>query len=347
LRSERTGVRDYPALNRPSPAAPPPGPPRLSAVIPLYNCLPLTRRCLETLQATLPAGLAHEIIFVDDGSTDGTRAWLQTLAPPVRVVLHERNLGFAAACNRGAAAAGGEFLALLNSDLELQPGWLEPMLAGFDRLPRPACIGNVQLQAGTRVLDHAGITVGADGKPGHLRTLPVAAGDTPDYAAMPAVTGACALLPRSLFTGLGGFDEGFVNGGEDVDFCFRARAAGSTVWTALNSTVLHHVSASPGRKLHDEENSYRLFRKWRRELEAAAWHAWCEAYLADARAGVLPRHPPAERAAEEFLAGRQPRPGRWAESNVIQNLLTEEARWERLFPAAPNPLAASAGSPSS
>jgi glycosyltransferase involved in cell wall biosynthesis len=48
-------------------------PPRLSVVIPLFNGLALTRRCLETLRATLPAGLAHEIILVDDGSTDGTR----------------------------------------------------------------------------------------------------------------------------------------------------------------------------------------------------------------------------------------------------------------------------------
>ena len=336
-----------PALNRLSPAAPPPGAPRLSAVIPLYNCLPLTRRCLETLQATLPAGLAHEIIFVDDGSTDGTRAWLETLRAPVRVLLNECNLGFAAACNRGATAARGEFLALLNSDLELRPGWLEPMLAGFERLPRPACLGNVQLHPGTLALDHAGIVIGASGKPAHLRALPLPGPDTPDYAAMVAVTGACALLPRTLFTGLGGFDEGFANGGEDVDFCFRARAAGHTVWTALKSTVLHHVSASPGRKLHDEENSYRLFRRWRRELETAAWRAWCETYLADARAGTLPRHPPAERAAEEFLAGRRARPGRWAESNVIQNLLTEEARWERLFPGASNALAASAAVPSS
>jgi len=337
LSPEPIGVRDEVPLNRPQPAAPPPGAPRLSAVIPLFNRLPLTRRCLETLQATLPADLPREIILVDDGSTDGTRAWLETLGAPVRVLLNERNLGFAAACNRGAAAARGEFLALLNSDLELQAGWLEPMLAGFDRLPRAACLGNVQLNHATGAIDHAGIVIGADGKPAHLRARPAADPAAPDYAPMIAVTGACAFLPRALFTGLGGFDEGFRNGGEDVDFCLRARAAGHTVWTALSSTVRHHVSASPGRKLHDEQNSYRLFRKWRRELETAAWRAWCEAYLADARASALPRDPPAARAAEEFLAGRRPRPGRWAESNVAQNMLTEEARWERMFPE-PSPL---------
>lgn len=330
------------ALNRPTPDAMPPSAPRVSAVIPLYNCLGLTRRCLETLQATLPADLPHEIIFVDDGSTDGSREWLATLAPPCRVLLNDRNRGFAAACNRGAAAGRGEFLVLLNNDLELLPGWLEPLLAGFARLPRAGCLGNVQLNFATRELDHAGIVIGADGKPAHRRTPPAESPGTPGYAAVVAVTGACAVVPRALFTGLGGFDEGFLNGGEDVDFCFRAGAAGHTIWIALQSTVLHHVSASPGRHRRNEENSYRLFRRWRPALEQAAWRAWSEALLADARAGALPRHPPAEQAAEDFLAGRRPRPGRWAETNVAQNLLTEEARWEQMFPDAPDLPAATA-----
>ena len=79
----------------------------------LLNNLALTRACVESLQATLPCGLAHEVILVDDGSTDGTRAWLKslsssnglaTLAPSVRVVLNEHNLGYAVANNRAAAA---------------------------------------------------------------------------------------------------------------------------------------------------------------------------------------------------------------------------------------------------
>lgn len=310
-------------------------------VIPLHNCLALTRECLRTLQASLPSGLSHEIILVDDDSSDGTREWLKglslsnglkTLSGSCRVVLNERNLGFAGACNRGAAAAQGEFLFFLNNDLVLPPGWLEPMLDGFARLPRAGVVGNVQLNHSTREIDHAGIFIGADGKPAHAKTVPEAPAATPDHAPMTAVTAACVVIPRGFFTELGGFDENFRNGGEDVDFCFRARAAGRTTWVALKSTVLHHVSATPGRKSRDEENSYRLFRKWRPEIEREAWRAWCEAFLADARAGGIPRHPKAERCAGAFLAGRRPRPGPWAETNVAQNLLTEEARWERLFP---------------
>jgi O-antigen biosynthesis protein len=318
---------------------------RVSFIIPLYNCLPLTQAMLASLRETLPPGLAHEFIFVDDGSTDGTPAWLNSLPAPCRAILNDKNLGFAATCNRGAGAATGELLLFLNNDLVLQPRWLEPMLAAFDRIPHAGIVGNVQLLFTDRTLDHAGIVIGPDGKPVHLKTLPAGDPATPGYAAMPAVTGACFAIPRELFASLGGFDEDFKNGCEDVDLCFRARAVGRPTWTALESTVLHHVSASPGRKTRNEENSYRLFRKWREVLEGEARVAWCEAYLADARAGTVPRHPPAEKAAQAFLRRRQSRPGRWAETNVRQNLMLEEARWERLFPEVTNPLATPAGIP--
>ena len=75
---------------------------RVSFLIPLYNCLPLTQAMLASLQSTLPAGLDHEIILIDDASTDGTRDWLRTLSsgsahPHIRVLLNDRNLDFAAA----------------------------------------------------------------------------------------------------------------------------------------------------------------------------------------------------------------------------------------------------------
>ena len=316
---------------------------KASFIIPLYNCLPLTQAMVASLRETLPADLECEIILVDDGSTDGTRPWLAGLAAPCRVLLNDRNLGFAGACNRGAAAARGEFLFFLNNDLVLLPRWLEPMLAAFTRLPDAGLVGNVQRQFASRELDHAGIGIGADGKPVHLKARPAESPLTPGYAAVPAVTGACLAVPSELFARLGGFDEDFHNGGEDVDLGFRARAIGRTTWTALASEVLHHGSASPGRKAHDETNSYRLFRKWRAELERAAWRTWCEAFLADTCAGRIPRHPEAEKAAADFLRRRRPQPGRWAESNVRQLLLLEEARWERMFEVGSNALAAAPG----
>ncbi|MDB6126855.1 MAG: glycosyl transferase family 2, partial [Verrucomicrobia bacterium] len=259
---------------------------QVSFVIPLYNCLPLTQAMVTSLRNSLPAGLTHEIILVDDGSTDGTREWLTAIekqGAPFRVVLNERNLGYAGANNRGAAEARGDFLALLNNDLILSPGWIEPMLAVHHTLSHHAgLVGNIQYHAQTGAVDHAGVFINHRGKPEHIVELPLfrrwLALDARQQVA--AVTGACAMVRRSLFLELGGFDDGFANGGEDVDFCLRSRAGGFISVVALRSAVRHHISASPGRKLRDEQNSRRLTVRWRDELAQLGAHAsWSRNYL--------------------------------------------------------------------
>lgn len=261
----------------------------VSFIVPLFNCLSLTQAMLASLRATVPSTLSHEIILIDDGSTDGTRNWLATLAAPVRVMLNERNLGFARTNNRAAAEARGTYLVLLNNDLVLQPGWLEPMLAAHRALGRRAgVIGNVQLDARTGAVDHTGIVFNGKAKPEHDRQPPsrFARWFRP-VRAVPAVTAACVVLTAAFWRELGGFDERYVNGGEDVDLCFRARAAGRINAVALRSVVRHHVSASVGRKLRDEANSERLARRWRAEFIDAAAPTWCracfEAILTDPR----------------------------------------------------------------
>lgn len=234
---------------------------QVSFIIPLYNCLPLTQAMLASLRETLPPGLDHEIIFVDDVSTDGTRAWLQGLTAPCRVLLNEKNLGFAGTCNRGAAEAKGEFLFFLNNDLVLLPGWFEPMRALAAR-PRAALVGNVQRNAATGAVDHTGIFFNPKGKPAHDTSCPLAA-RLSGVRRVTALTGACFTIRRQLWQSLGGFDAGYVNGGEDVDLCLRAREAGLTNYVSLRSVVRHHISASPGRKTRDEHNSRRLLARWR------------------------------------------------------------------------------------
>ncbi len=257
-----------------------PSPMQVSFVIPLYNCLSFTRETVASLQATLPRGLAHEIILVDDGSTDGTREWLAELTAPFRVVLNERNLGYAAANNRGAALATGKYLALLNNDLVLTPGWLEPMLGALQQLAsRAGLVGNVQRNARTGAIDHAGIFINLKGKPEHAREFP--SGFARFFTTVlpaDAVTGACLLLERSLWQQLGGFDVGYVNGCEDVDLCFRAGAAGRINAVALRSVIGHHVSTTPGRKVRNEENTYRLTRRWRAELVNRSVRRWSRHY---------------------------------------------------------------------
>lgn len=296
----------------------------------------------SSLQATLPAGLEYEIIFVDDGSTDGTRDWLAGLtasngASSIRVLLNERNFGYAIGNNRGTAIACGDFLALLNNDLVLQPGWLEPMLDAHRSLGTQAgIIGNIQRDARTGKIDHTGIVINQNGKPVHDHELPTGfMGNPVRVRRVPAVTGACLLVHRDLWRELGGFDEGYVNGAEDVDLCFRARALGRSNAVALTSTVLHHISSSAGRKLRDEENSYRLVSRWRREFVLAAdgpFREWSwdyfEKHLPDPRLA----NPALARHALFYALGLRRTPPPDAIAFIEERQAREFQRWESLFP---------------
>jgi GT2 family glycosyltransferase len=303
---------------------------QVSFILPLFNGLALTQECLRTLQATLPAGLAHEIILVDDGSSDGTRGWLAGLGAPCRVLLNERNLGFAGTCNRGAQAATGELLCFLNNDLVLPPHWLEPMLTVHARLgPRAGLVGNLQHRVDDGSLDHAGITVTTAGKLEHIRTAPPAA---PAWRDAFAVTAACCLLRRETFLSAGSFDESFRNGGEDIDLALRLRARGLRVAVATGSVVRHHVSAARGpTSRRDEANSRLIFARWPAEVEAAVATAWAHAPVVPPdRAGAFSRW-----ADRLHSAGWRRHPSERAILLARSAVWRETARWQALFGESP------------
>ncbi|HWA87215.1 MAG TPA: glycosyltransferase family 2 protein [Opitutus sp.] len=239
---------------------------QVSFIVSLFNQLPLTQACYRSLRQTLPAGLAHEVILIDDASTDGTREWLQTLRLPAatatRVLLNECNVGYAASNNRAAREARGDIFFLLNSDLELLPGWFEPMLRAFRHLSGIGLVGNLQYRVADHRLDHRGVQFDPLSQPLHDRRRFTWA-SLKSYTPYRAVTAACCAIRRTTFQQAGGFDEAYRNGYEDIDLCLRLGAQGFRHYVANHSAVLHHVSASPGRFTHESDN-LRLFRgRWR------------------------------------------------------------------------------------
>jgi GT2 family glycosyltransferase len=311
----------------------------VSLIVPLYNCLGLTQAMLASLHATLPPGLAAELLLVDDGSTDGTPAWLEAIAarppagwPPLRILVNEGNRGFAVSNNRAAALARGELLLLLNNDLVLLPGWLEALLAAHRELgARAGLVGNVQLDATTGAVDHAGLELTPQGKPVHTRVLPRAGTALPaNVRIVPAVTGACLLLSRALWEELGGFDEGYVNGGEDIDLGYRARAIGRVNAVALRSVVRHHVSSSPGRKARDEYNSRRLALRWREQLLVDSVVPWCRAHLAEAWVRPDQQDYLVTLRTLTFLTGLRRSPPPEAPLRVARAMRREFARWDEI-----------------
>ena len=250
----------------------------VSIITATFNRLDLTREFLASLEAHPPPE-PWEIVWVDDGSTDGTREWLQALpAPRHRLLLNGRNLGYAASNNLGASFAAGEILGFLNNDLVLTPGWFAPMHAVLAAHPQAGVVGNVQLNARTGEVDHSGVFYHARGKPAHDRTLPPG---LPPARPVIAATAACILISKARFDALGGFDPRFINGCEDIDLCLRLHTAGWQNYVALASIVRHHVSASPGRSVNNARNTFLLLQRWRPLIPSFAAHSWADPTLRD------------------------------------------------------------------
>lgn len=229
---------------------------------------------LASLLASIPQGLDFEVVLVDDCSSDDTRNWLGSLVDPrIRVLLNEQNLGFARSNHAGIKIASGDTLTLLNNDLLFDAGWLEPMLAILNSPHLQAgIVGNLQFRFADGELDHAGVDLNFLGQFDHIRTVSQVGRQ---YTKVDVVTGACMLVRKADFELVGGFDERFVNGCEDIDFCFKMRAVGKNVYLCNQSSVQHHVSLSRSRTtLQNERNSRLLYEKWRDPIKGRLASKW-------------------------------------------------------------------------
>jgi GT2 family glycosyltransferase/tetratricopeptide (TPR) repeat protein len=212
-----------------------------SIVIPAWNAWDHTRRCLQSLGSTL--GPSDQVVVVDNGSTDGTRDSLVAY-PWVEVVANSENRGFAGGCNDGAAKARGDVVVFLNSDTIVPAGWLDELLAPFDRNDVGAvgpCSDNVSGRQKTLAVpdpdeDPRAFFEFAE----EWRTLH--GGRTSDAGRL---TGFCLALRKVVFDEVGGFDERFEIGGfEDDDLCRRVRQRDLRLLIAHGSFVHHRAHAS-------------------------------------------------------------------------------------------------------
>lgn len=234
---------------------------QVSIVIPVHGRAQLTRTCLDAL---LPESAPdRELIVVDDASPDATPELLASYGDSIRVLRLDENIGYARACNTGAAAAQGEALLFLNNDTEPQPGWLAALRAYAKSHPAAVAVG-AKLLYPTGDVQHAGVVIGQDGYPHNLYAgMPAEHPAVNRSRRLQAVTGACILVDRSAFELVGGFDVGFFNSLEDVDLCLRLSEAGGEVHYCHEAVVTHMESVSRGR-LGRFERSVELYReRWR------------------------------------------------------------------------------------
>ncbi len=242
--------------------------PKVSVIIPAFNKWAYTFKCLVSL-AQQTRGQSYETLVVDNASADETRIALPKLEG-IQVLRNEQNLGFAKACNQGAKAAKGRYLLFLNNDTEALPGWLPPLVAALDADSGVAAVG-AKLLFPDGTLQHAGVAI-AYGAPQPITAFHLdyhgPATDASEVRQLQAVTAACMMVRADAFQAAGGFDEGFINGYEDVDLCLRLRERGGRILYVPASRLVHHESVSDGRFAHVRHNIDRLHQKWMGKLES-------------------------------------------------------------------------------
>lgn len=237
----------------------------VSIVIPVCDRVQHTMRCLAALAESTPYDL-YEVIVVDNGSSDGTREFLSTLEGDVTVIANPANVGFARSRNQGARRARGEYLLFLDNDTLPQPGWLQALLDVAERDRRVAVVG-AKLLSPDDTIWHAGIALLEDApypiSPVHLhRQEPANAPAANEEREVAAVTGACLLIRADVFREVGGFDEGFLDGYEDVDLCLRVREQGHRIVYTPASVLYHLEPAGEDRPGREAEARSLFHKKW-------------------------------------------------------------------------------------
>ncbi len=195
------------------------------------------RRSLPQLVGQL--GPDDELIVVDNGSSDGTAAIVAELAPDATVIEAGANLGFAAGCNRGAEAASGELLVLLNPDAIARPGFCEA-------IRRPAAEGHWAAWMGL-VTAEGGRVVNTRGGVVHFTGIAWAGGAGRPLESSPPIepgevgfaSGACLAVPLESWRDVGGFAESFFLYQEDVDLSLRLRLGGGRIGIEPAAVVDH------------------------------------------------------------------------------------------------------------
>jgi O-antigen biosynthesis protein len=261
--------------------APPSPAPLVSIIIPTRDGVELLRQCIESIfeKNTYPN---FEIVVVDNGSVKPeTLAYFETLRarPNVRVIRDDRPFNFSALNNAAAALAQGEFVCLLNNDIEvISPDWLEELVS-LAAQPGNGAVGAC-LWYPNNTLQHGGVVLGLGGVAGHMhykmrRGTFGYFGRAVAAQNVSVVTAACLVIRKSIYEEVGGLDEQFAVAFNDVDFCIRVRKAGyRNVWTP-HAELYHHESATRGSDMAPEK-----FQRFQREVRLME-NRWGDVLLHD------------------------------------------------------------------
>ncbi len=237
---------------------------KVSIIVPTWDKLEFLKPMMESIEKNTQ--WPFELIIVDNASNDGTQEYVLNsgLKMDGQYIRNEENKGFSIPNNQGAKVSKGDFLCFLNNDTLVTKRWLTAMMNVFSEEKAVGIVGSRLIHPGRGTIQHAGIFEHQSSKmPDHIYfRKPM------DYLpAMKrrqyfAVTGACMVIPKTLFEEIGGFDEEFWCGWEDMDLCQRIRQKGYRIYYEPNYLVYHYESRTEGRYIKEGSNFNLYAQKW-------------------------------------------------------------------------------------
>ena len=231
-----------------------------------HNNYDVLKRGLDSIMKHTPPG--YELIVVNNASTDGTGSYLASLDyPHLKVLNNPVNESYAAFNNKGQVLATRPYILYLNDDVEVFPGWLEPLIRHLDANPKVGAVGPRLLYPDGRVQCDGKMFAKEDLSPMHINMggRPVE-DETP--IEVDALTAACVLVRSEL----AGFSEDYVRGYyEDTDLCLRIKEQGYALVLHRGSVLIHYHGLSMGRNQTATEeaqvrNRMIFLERWRERI---------------------------------------------------------------------------------
>lgn len=206
----------------------------------------------KMLERFLPSVTAHtqgdaEVIIADNGSTDDSLDFVRAQYPGLRIIELDKNYGFAGGYNRALQQVKADYYVLLNDDVEVTPGWIEPVVAQMQQHPDTAiCQPKLLMYDQRDTFEYAGGAGGFLDKYGYPfcrgRMFTSLEQDNGQYNTPSEIfwaSGAAMFVRADVWHQLGGLDDDFFAHMEEIDFCWRAKNAGYRVEYCPQSTVFH------------------------------------------------------------------------------------------------------------
>lgn len=225
----------------------------ISVVIINYNTVRYLRDCLKSIERSTAAG----VVVVDNASTDGSAAMVETEFPWIHLIRNEENPGYGAAANQAIAGCNTSYVLLLNSDTRLQPGSLEALSSYLDHQPEAAIVGPrlvnldgslqpscYQFPTPLHLLLEESTLSRYFGRIPFLRDRYLRTWPHNTARSVPWVLGAALAIRRQAFVDIGGFDSSFFMYAEEIDLSYRLRESGWRTHFTPGATVTHVGGAS-------------------------------------------------------------------------------------------------------